>query len=119
MSLAADLRPDLKVKFSFGTEANVPDWDHQEFLSFPDLAAGALAHGFSKAVPVGTPIPPGTPPTRPKAAEILRWMAWQRIGLKKALFWCRPEGPGLRGRFGSLTTDAVPDEMQFVPITPK
>lgn len=119
MSLAADLRPGLKVTFSYGAESDVPPTadGFRELLSFPDLAAGALAHGMSRAILRGAPGPGEHLPKRPKAREILRWLAWQRIGLKKSIFLCQPEGRGLIGAFGSLEVDDIPDDVQFVPIT--
>ncbi len=118
MSLAAKVRPDLKVTFAFGTETELPRHgaNYRELLSIPDLAAGALAQGVSRAVPRAPGQRPQTDYSPSKLSTILRWMAIQRIGLKKTFFRCQPEGSGFRGAFGILEFDEIPDELTFVPI---
>ena len=122
MSLAAKIRPDLKVTFAIGTETEIPEHGatYREFLSIPDLAAGALAHGMTIAVPTV----PGqqvddTEVSPSKLNTILGWMAIQGLGLKKALFRCQPVGTGFQGAFGTVDLKKIPDDITFVPIVYK
>lgn len=112
MSAAAEYRPDLHLTLSLGRESQVPvDFAGlREFLSYPDLSAGALANALTSAIARKVN-------TKLKAVPIVRWHAWQRIGLKKALFLCSPEGTKISGAFGTMEHDVIPDDVRFIPVT--
>lgn len=111
-SALAQYRNDLRVTFAFGADHELPPQfrNMKDFTSYADLVAGSVANGFTAAIPRSTD-------TKSKIVHILRWLAWQHIGLKKVTILIRPEGNGLWGGIPRLDHDEVPDHVEFLPVT--